>query len=121
VQGRPGTGEDWWRRSHSASSRCRSTRQSSGGAPNSSRWARPGAAAPAGVADRSPRDRRLIHAWLADDTTTLAGCQPILALDMYEHAYHTDYGAKAGDFVEAYMQSIRWSNADNLYARYGSS
>jgi len=40
---------------------------------------------------------------------------------MYEHAYHTDYGAKAGDFVEAYMQSIRWSNADNLYARYGSS
>jgi superoxide dismutase len=35
----------------------------------------------------SPRDRRLIHAWVADDTTTLAGGQPILALDMYEHAY----------------------------------
>jgi Fe-Mn family superoxide dismutase len=63
----------------------------------------------------SPRDRRLINAWAADHTTTLAGGQPILALDMYEHAYHMDYGAKAGGYVEAFMQAIRWSNADGLY------
>jgi Fe-Mn family superoxide dismutase len=63
----------------------------------------------------SPRDKRLINAWAADHTTTLAGGQPILALDMYEHAYHMDYGAKAGDYVEAFMQAIRWSNADGLY------
>ena len=43
----------------------------------------------------SPRDKRLVNAWAADHTTTLAGGQPILALDMYEHAYHMDYGAKA--------------------------
>src|SRR5882672_9986948 len=66
----------------------------------------------------SPRDRRLINCWAADHTTNLAGGQPILVLDMYEHAYHMDYGAKAGDYVEAYMKAIRWANADTLYAQY---
>jgi Fe-Mn family superoxide dismutase len=64
------------------------------------------------------RDKRLVNAWAADHTTTLAGGQPILVLDMYEHAYHMDYGAKAGDYVDAFMHAIRWSNADNLYAQY---
>jgi Fe-Mn family superoxide dismutase len=66
----------------------------------------------------SPRDKRLVNAWAADHTTTLAGGQPILVLDMYEHAYHMDYGAKAGDYVDAFMQAIRWSNADSLYAQH---
>jgi superoxide dismutase, Fe-Mn family len=66
----------------------------------------------------SPRDKRLVNTWAADHTTTLAGGQPILALDMYEHAYHMDYGAKAGDYVEAFMRVIRWANADALYQRY---
>jgi superoxide dismutase, Fe-Mn family len=65
-----------------------------------------------------PRDKRLVNAWAADHTTTLAGGQPILVLDMYEHAYHMDYGAKAGDYVDAFMHAIRWSNADNLYAQH---
>ncbi|HEU0218615.1 MAG TPA: Fe-Mn family superoxide dismutase [Stellaceae bacterium] len=66
----------------------------------------------------SPRDNRLINCWAADHTTNLAGGQPILVLDMYEHAYHMDYGAKAGDYVEAYMKAIRWANADQLHERY---
>jgi Fe-Mn family superoxide dismutase len=60
---------------------------------------------------------RLINCWAADHTTNLAGGQPVLVLDMYEHAYHMDYGAKAGDYVEASMKAIRWANADELYAR----
>jgi superoxide dismutase, Fe-Mn family len=66
----------------------------------------------------SPHDKRLVNAWAADHTTTLAGGQPILVLDMYEHAYHMDYGAKAGDYVDAFMQAIRWSNADSLYEHF---
>jgi len=65
-----------------------------------------------------PRDKRLVNAWAADHTTTLASGQPILVLDMYEHAYHMDYGAKAGDYVDAFMHAIRWANADSLYAQY---
>ena len=66
----------------------------------------------------SPRDKRLVNAWAADHTTTIAGGQPILALDMYEHAYHMDYGAKAAAYVDAFMPAIRWSNADGLYQLY---
>src|SRR5260370_1423586 len=68
-----------------------------------------------------PRDKRLINAWAADHTTTLAAGQPILVLDMYEHAHQMDYGAKAGDYVEAFMKAIRWATADNLYAHNARS
>jgi len=66
----------------------------------------------------SPHDRRLVNSWAADHTMTIAGGRPILALDMYEHAYHMDYGAKAAAYVDAFMQGIRWSNAATLFERY---
>ena len=69
----------------------------------------------------SPRDRRLVNQWAADHCHTLAGGQPILALDMYEHSYHIDYGAKAATYVDTYMNAIRWSNADRLYASIAST
>ena len=58
----------------------------------------------------NPHDRRLVNAWAADHTTTWAGGQPILALDMYEHAYHIDYGARAAAYVDAFMAAIHWPN-----------
>ena len=63
----------------------------------------------------SPRDGRLTNQWAMDHTTTLAGGTPILALDMYEHSYHMDYGAKAATYVETFMPAIRWANADRLF------
>jgi superoxide dismutase, Fe-Mn family len=65
----------------------------------------------------SPRDKRLINAWAADHTTTVAGGEPILVLDMYEHAYQMDFGAKAADYVTTVLNAINWSNADRLYAQ----
>jgi Fe-Mn family superoxide dismutase len=66
----------------------------------------------------SPRDKRLINQWAADHTTTLAGGRPVLVLDMYEHAYHMDYGAAAARYVDVYMEAIRWDNAVRLYEQY---
>ena len=63
------------------------------------------------------RDGRLFNQWAADHTHAIAGAVPILALDMYEHSYHLDYGAKAAAYVDAFMKVIRWANADRLYAR----
>src|SRR3954469_10218859 len=65
---------------------------------------------------RSPRDGRLVNQRAADHATTLAGGRPILALDMYEHSYHLDFGAKAGGYVDTFMQTVRWASADRLYA-----
>ena len=66
----------------------------------------------------SPRDKRLVNQWAADHTTTLAGGRPVLVLDMYEHAYHMDYGAAAARYVDVYMEAIRWDNAAKLYEQY---
>jgi Fe-Mn family superoxide dismutase len=66
----------------------------------------------------SPREGRMVNHWAADHTQLLAGAIPFLALDMYEHAYHMDFGAKAGAYVDAFMQNIRW---DATYLRYGAA
>ena len=62
-----------------------------------------------------PRDGRLTNQWAADHTQTAAGGVPVLALDMYEHAYHLDHGAAAGAYVDAFMTHIDWAA---VYARY---
>jgi Fe-Mn family superoxide dismutase len=59
----------------------------------------------------SHRDGKLVNQWAADHTCGLAGATPILALDMYEHSYHMDYGAKAAAYVDAFMQNINWESA----------
>src|SRR6516164_4094936 len=65
----------------------------------------------------SPRDRKLINQWAMDHTTTLAGGCPILALDMYEHSYHMDYGARAAAYVDAFMAAINWPNVGRAYVQ----
>ena len=68
----------------------------------------------------SPHDRKLINQWAADHCHTLAGGTPILALDMYEHSYHLDYGAKAADYVGAFMTAINWRVVGRSYDRAAS-
>jgi len=65
----------------------------------------------------SPHDRRLVNAWASDHTQGLAGGMPLIALDMYEHAYHMDYGAKAGAYVDAFMKVVSWRHASEAFRR----
>ncbi|PAK14593.1 superoxide dismutase [Burkholderia ubonensis] len=60
----------------------------------------------------SPRLGRLTNQWASDHAHTLADGAPLLALDMYEHAYHIDFGAKAGAYVDAFMQNVNWRSAE---------
>ena len=68
----------------------------------------------------SPRDCKLVNQWASDHCHTLAGGTPILVLDMYEHSYHMDCGAKAANYVDTFMQVIRWNNAERLYVQLAS-
>src|SRR5262249_41326764 len=63
----------------------------------------------------SERLGRLVNQWAADHTHGLAGAIPILALDMYEHAYHLDFGAKAAAYVDQAMANLNW---ERIGARY---
>jgi Fe-Mn family superoxide dismutase len=65
----------------------------------------------------SPRAGRLVNAWAADHMHGIADGVPILALDMYEHAYHLDFGAKAAAYVDAAMRNIAWARVAARHAR----
>ena len=55
-----------------------------------------------------PRDGRFINHVATDDGHSIAGGIPVLALDMYEHAYHIDFGANVTAYVAAFMRNIEW-------------
>ena len=69
------------------------------------------------VLNYSHRDGRLVNQWANDHTMTLADATPVLVMDMYEHAYAIDYGAKAGAYVDAFMKIINWRAAEARFAR----
>jgi len=56
-----------------------------------------------------PRDGSLINQVGSDHTQGVIGAAPILAIDMYEHAYHLDFGTNAAAYVATFMRNIDWN------------
>ncbi len=51
----------------------------------------------------------LFNQWINEhETGHLAGCQPILVMDVFEHAFMTDYGLKRADYIESFFKNINW-------------
>lgn len=50
--------------------------------------------------------------WAADHAHNAPFSVPILVLDMYEHAYHMDYGAAAAKYVDAFMANVNWEEVN---------
>jgi Fe-Mn family superoxide dismutase len=71
----------------------------------------------------SPRLGRLVNLWASDHAHGLAGTTPILALDMYEHSYHMDFGTRAAAYVDAVMANLDWQRiaARNRQAQEGEA
>ena len=70
-----------------------------------------------GMKDNLTHSVQDITIWASDHCHTLAGGTPILGLDMYEHSYHIDFGAKPATYVDTFMAAIRWTNCDRLFQR----
>jgi len=52
---------------------------------------------------------RCFNVWVNEhDVGHLVGCAPLLVMDVFEHAYLTDYGIKRADYIEAFMKTIDW-------------
>jgi len=63
-----------------------------------------------------PAVRKLFNVWINEhDIGHFSGAVPILVMDVFEHAYFTDYGAKRADYIEVFMRTIDW---DVIEARY---
>jgi len=56
---------------------------------------------------------KLINFWINEhDVGHPAGCNPILILDVFEHAFMIDYGLKRADYIEAFFKNIDWKAAE---------
>src|SRR6059058_2320001 len=62
-----------------------------------------------------PRDGRLINQYAAEHSQAVASGVPILALDMYEHAYHMDFGANARAYVDTFLRNVDWPALERRY------
>jgi Fe-Mn family superoxide dismutase len=62
-----------------------------------------------------PRDGRLINQYASEHSQGIASGIPILALDMYEHAYHLDFGANAKAYVDTFLRNVDWPGVDGRY------
>ena len=55
----------------------------------------------------------LCNCWINEhDVGHLAGGNPILILDVFEHAFMVDYGLKRADYIAAFFKNIDWKAAE---------
>jgi superoxide dismutase, Fe-Mn family len=57
----------------------------------------------------SRREQRLWNQIATDHAQAAVDAAPVLALDMYEHAYHLDFGANAIAYIDAFMRNVDWA------------
>ena len=62
-----------------------------------------------------PRDGRLINQYANEHAQAIAGGIPLVALDMYEHAYHMDFGANAKAYVDTFLRNIDWKAVEGRF------
>jgi Fe-Mn family superoxide dismutase len=56
----------------------------------------------------------IFNQWINEhDVGHPAGCNPLLILDVFEHAYMTDYGLKRTDYIEAFFKNVKWDVVEN--------
>lgn len=56
---------------------------------------------------------RLMNCWINEhDVGHLSTCAPLLVLDVFEHAFLTDYGIKRADYIEALFKVIDWHEVE---------
>jgi Fe-Mn family superoxide dismutase len=62
-----------------------------------------------------PRDGKLVNQYASDHSQSIAGAIPILALDMYEHAYHIDFGANVRAYVDTFLRNVDWQAVEGRF------
>ena len=52
---------------------------------------------------------KFINFWINEhDVGHPAGCNPLLILDVFEHAFMIDYGLKRADYIASFFKNIKW-------------
>lgn len=60
-----------------------------------------------------PLGDRLLNLWINEhDSAHAAGGAPLLVMDVWEHAFFTDYRTDKNRYIEAFMTNIEWRVAE---------
>jgi Fe-Mn family superoxide dismutase len=63
---------------------------------------------------------RLINFWINEHNEGHpAGANPILVMDVFEHAYVSDYGTNRGEYIQAFMKNLDWSVIEGRFKNSG--
>lgn len=58
---------------------------------------------------QDPANGKLMNFWINEhDVSHPAGGNPLLILDVFEHAFMIDYGLKRPDYIEAFFKNLNW-------------
>lgn len=59
-----------------------------------------------------------LHNWWAwDHAHQVAAGVPVLVFDLYEHAYHMDYGAATKAYIDAFLANVQWDEVNRRVER----
>jgi Fe-Mn family superoxide dismutase len=62
--------------------------------------------------------KKLFNCWINEhDVGHLSGAEPLLVMDVFEHAYMVDYQLKKADYINAFMKAIDWESVSERYER----
>jgi Fe-Mn family superoxide dismutase len=63
---------------------------------------------------QDPISKQLLNVWVGDhNVNNLAGCEPIVVMDLWEHAWFRDYKpADKSKYVESFIANIDWNACD---------
>ncbi len=65
-----------------------------------------------------PAGKRLFNMWINEhDSGHPAGCTPLIVMDVFEHAFMTDYGLKRADYIAAFFKGLNWKEAEARFAK----
>lgn len=66
-------------------------------------------------------DTKTLFNYLGDthDTFPIWNATPLIALDVYEHAYFIDYGVSRADYIKAFVKNLNWQFIEDRATQHG--
>lgn len=63
-----------------------------------------------------PRGKRIFNTWIGEHAENhLAGCTPLVVMDMWEHAFMVDYGLDKSAYIGAFVKALDWNVAEERF------
>jgi superoxide dismutase, Fe-Mn family len=60
----------------------------------------------------------VFNQWINEhDVGHPAGLNPLLVLDVFEHAFMIDYGLKKADYVAAFFKNVKWEEVEKRFVK----